>query len=325
MLGTSSGTPTKTRHVSGCAVSSESGKDWYLIDCGEGTQYQILKLPLSLLRIKAIFITHVHGDHCYGLPGLLNSMQLNGRKSSLSIYGPEGIKEFVEAAFKFTDSHISFEIQYQLIKTDESIYIDNRVEVRSCTLSHRVPSFAYCFIEQNIQPSLLTDKLEKDEITKGPVWGELKKGKNVVLEDGREIHAKNYLTAARRARAIVIAGDNDTPAKLSNLNLKIDVLVHEATFTEEILLKVGEQTQHSSAERISKYAEQVALKNLVLTHFSARYSEADTSKMSIDLIEAEAAAHYSGNLFLARDNDSYHLNSNYELKLVTNFSRGVLK
>ena len=309
LLGTSSGTPTNTRNVSATAVWAGQAKRWYLVDCGEGTQYQLLKCSLSSANLKAVFITHVHGDHCFGLPGLISSMQLQGRTEPLQVFGPAGVREIVETALTYSQAYMAFDIHYHLVDGSKTVYCDDSFAVQSCTLSHRVPSYAYCFEEVNLQARLRVDRLEQDGIPKGPLWGRIQRGEVITLENGARIEPAQYLDNSRTPRIGVIAGDNDRPECLDQFTRPIDVLVHEATFTEAVLQHVGPKSQHSSSHRVAHYAQERGIPNLVLTHFSARFGDSEGSAQSIALVEAEARAAYQGRLYLARDFDHYYLDS----------------
>jgi len=315
-LGTSSGTPTKTRNVSATALRMKDSKDWYLVDCGEGTQHQILKTKLSLLKLKAICITHIHGDHCYGLPGLLASASLDGRKEPLTIIAPSNIKKLIETVQNFTQLNLSFEIKFIDVENVAGSTITDDFEIKITELSHRTASYAYAFVEKNIEATLDKDKLIANSILPSPVWGQLQNNQNVTLDDGRELKSKDYLFYTRSPRSIVVCGDNDSPELLKNISPVPDVMVHESTYTEEILLKVGPEPQHSSAKRVSEFTQEMGIKNLVLTHFSARFGPDSSNSPSIADVKNEALKYYSSNLFLANDFDVYWLNKDRNLSLL---------
>lgn len=312
-LGTSSGTPTKTRNVSGVAIRKTNSKAWCLVDCGEGTQHQILRTNLALSNLQVLLITHVHGDHCYGLPGLMASAAMAGRKEPLTIVGPPEIKDYFEATKKATQLMLPYEVNFVSPNDISALKDEFEFEIDAVELSHRVQSFAYIFGEKGMQRKLDVQKLKEDGIGSGPAWGKIQKGLDIQLSDGRLIQAKNYLLQARPARKIVICGDNDTPSILSEISRSIDVLVHEATYTYDIAVKVGEGPQHCSAKEISRFAQGVSIKNLVLTHFSPRYQDSGGSGATIADVESEARESYSGNLFLANDFDIYQLDIEGEL------------
>ena len=307
-LGTSSGTPTKTRNVSGVAIKMARSKLWYLVDCGEGTQHQILHTNLSLNNLQVIFITHVHGDHCYGLPGLLASATLLGRRDKLTIIGPSAIKEFVESIQKTTKMRLSYEINFIAVETVSKLIDVKEFDIEVVELSHRVSSFAYHFIEKNIKSKLNVCKLREEGIEPGPIWGCLQDGQDVLLQNGNQLRSKEYLLEKRKPRKIIVSGDNDNPSLLASSANQANVLIHEATYTEDVAENVGKEPQHSSAKRVAQFATDISIPNLVLTHFSARYQDVNKGGASITDIEYEAMNFYKGNLFLANDLDVFHLN-----------------
>ena len=318
-LGTSSGTPTKTRNVSGLAIKMIANKSWCLVDCGEGTQQQILKTKLSLNRLSAIFITHLHGDHCYGLPGLIASATMTGRSDDLTIIGPAASKEYFEAIQKHSQMRLSYKINFVAVELIGSYNKLNDFNVEIIQLSHRVASYAYGFIEKNIKAKLNVKKLKKDQIEPGTIWGELHKGSDITLHNGSTLISDEYVLDKRNARKIIISGDNDNPELLKKAAKTSQVLVHEATYTDEVAQKVGKAPQHSSAKMVAKFAETAALPNLVLTHFSPRYQlQATKSNHSILEIQQEAEKHYHGKLFLAEDFTCLQLDIDGELNQLQN-------
>ncbi|WP_411564681.1 ribonuclease Z [Pseudomonas shirazensis] len=304
-LGTSSGVPTKARNVSATAVIEASGKSWYLVDCGEGTQHQLLHTPLSMRDLRGIFITHVHGDHCYGLPGLLASAGMSGRSEPLELIMPLALHEWLRLGLAVSQTYLPFELHLLAVETLQD-WRSAQVAVTTVELSHRVPSYGFVFTEINPEPRLDTERLQADGIPRGPLWGDLAHGRQVEHE-GRVLDTLTYLKASRAARRIVVCGDNDSPALLAEVAKGADVLVHEATFTEPVLQRSQSNFGHSTAAAVAQFAEAAGVPNLVLTHFSARYQDNPQRSPSIDDVRQEALAHYSGQLTLARDLQRYHL------------------
>ena len=295
VLGSSSGTPTKYRNVSGYAVFRDDLKPWYLVDCGEATQHQLLHTRLSLYHLEAIMITHKHGDHCYGLPGLLASAGLSGRTHPLTIVAPAEVLDFVGAALAMSDWNLPFQLQLSTPETnfEESF---SWVSVRSCPLQHRVPSFGYKFTETRISRKLDIDKLQAQQIASGPHYNRLQRGEDVVC-NGQQLLAQSYSYLAWQPRVIVVCGDNETPSCLDPVINGVHLLVHEATFLADDLLKVGKHTGHSNVKRICTYAQEKAIPALLLTHFSARYLPGEGMQRLID----EAKEQYANHLFFAVD------------------------
>jgi ribonuclease Z len=308
-LGTSAGLPTRDRNVTALALALDGQREWYLIDCGEGTQHQLLRTRYSAAKLRAIFITHIHGDHCYGLPGLIASANMGGRTAPLTICAPAGIAEFIEAVCRHTDSNrLTYPLQFVRSDAEDFHYDDGMVTVDSIALSHRVPSYAYHFTEQVHEYTLDTNLLDALQIPRGPLWGELQHGHTVQLEDGRSITPQQVCLPQRAARRIVVGGDNDKPELLADALQRSDVLIHEATFTEDVLARVGPQYQHSTPAQVAKTAQQAHVRHLVLTHFSQRYRRhAQNGAHSLADLFNEARALYDGNLAMADDLASYEL------------------
>ncbi|MFK0571478.1 ribonuclease Z [Endozoicomonas sp.] len=302
-LGTSAGMPTTERNVTALALAIDDAKQWYLVDCGEGTQHQLLRCRYTLNNLKAIFITHVHGDHMYGLPGLITSASMQGRKAPLIICAPDGVQQFVEAALHYSDvTQLPFRIEF--IQSDQSgfCYQDNQASVTAHELSHRVPSFAYRLVEKTLSTQLNIEQLNTLGVPRGKLWGLLQKGQTIILEDGRQINPEQVMQPPPTSRIAVIAGDNDKPGLLIDALQGAHLLVHEATLTDAALQKAGPVWMHSSARMVAEAAETSGVPNLILTHFSGRYQRSPSAgPNSIDALKAEAESFYSGNLGLASD------------------------
>lgn len=305
-LGTSAGTPTKTRNVTGLALRSTGSKHWSLIDCGEGTQHRILHTNLSPMSLRAIFITHLHGDHCYGLPGLLASAGMLNRTERMFLVGPPTVHRFVQSAMETTELRLPYPVEFVDVADASGTALLPDFDVQATALSHRVPSFAYSFTEKPSENKLDAAKLEKAGIARGPGWGLLQQGTDIQTPGGETLYARDYFLPPRRRRKIIVGGDNDNPALLASEAETADVLVHEASYTEDVLARIGPGPQHSSALRVAQFAADASIRNLVLTHFSPRYQDQKGGPALAD-IEAEARTVYSGQLFLANDLERYVL------------------
>nr|WP_314546913.1 MBL fold metallo-hydrolase [uncultured Massilia sp.] len=313
-LGTSSGTPSRSRNVSGFALHSPASKGWLLVDCGEGSQHQILRTHLTLHGLQAIFITHMHGDHCYGLPGLLASAGMSNRTAPLTIVGPPPLWRFLEAVMETSELALPFALDFVPIDELPGRAVVPDFEVRATALSHRLPSWAYTFTERVVERRLDPERLRAAGVPRGEAWGRLQRGEDVVMADGRVVRSADVLQTPRRARSIVVGGDNDCPELLLDEARHADVLVHEATYTEAVRLKVGPGPQHSSALMVGRMAQEAGVPHLVLTHFSPRYQERPApGQAGIADVEAEARSVYDGGLFMARDFDRYVLDREHGL------------
>jgi ribonuclease Z len=316
-LGTSSGTPTTSRNVTALALIEDQSSAWSLVDCGEGTQHQLLRTPLSVRDLQAVFITHVHGDHCYGLPGLLASAGMGGRQAPLKIVAPQGIEEWFRSTAALTQLHLPFPVEFTRTESMQRLAFGRSV-VDAIELSHRVPSYAYAFTEAHVEPVLDTDRLLREGVPQGPLWGRLKRGLDAEHQ-GKPLHAADFLTHPHPPRKIIVGGDNERPELLAEAAKGCQVLVHEATYTADVAAKVGPGVGHSCAEQVAAFAQSVGLPNLVLTHFSARYQSRRAGAQagpSIEHIRAEAARAYHGQLVLADDFARYRLDRTGKLVLV---------
>ena len=299
-LGTSSGVPTRERNVTALAVGRANRRDWVLVDCGEGTQQQLLRSRLKLSGLSTILVTHMHGDHTFGLPGLLTSASMGGRSETITITGPEPLAGLIGGCIEASESHVTYPITMRDVATVDEQFEAAGFVITTARLSHRVPSFAYVLTEARPPRKLDVEKLRRGGIPQGPAWSRVQAGTDVDLEDGRRIIAEEYLLPPRITRKIVVAGDNDSPDLLAAACEGACLLVHESTYREEDMQKLAGDPMHSSAKRVARFAESVGLPSLILTHFSARYTN-DDSASSISRLRDEAASEYSGNLYLAED------------------------
>ena len=194
-LGTSAGVPTKARNVTGTAVIEATGSHWYLVDCGEATQHQLLHTSLSIRDLRGVFITHVHGDHCFGLPGLLASAGMSGRTEPLDLITPAALHDWIRLSLAVSQTFLTFELRLLAVEALGTWHNDN-IQVSTVALSHRVPSHGFVFTEINPEPRLDIQRLDAEGIPRGPLWGELAHG-NPVVHDGRRLNPR--ITCARPA------------------------------------------------------------------------------------------------------------------------------
>jgi ribonuclease Z len=302
-LGTSSGVPTKQRNVTGLALQTGLGKDWWLVDCGEATQHRLQHIALTVHQLAGICITHIHGDHSYGLPGLLASAAMTGRTRPLILAAPAAVRAWIEATIAHTELFLTFPLIHVDVAGSAVVHADAGLRIERFHLSHRAPSVGFRFTAERTRTRLDTAALQARGVPAGPLWGRLQAGHDVQHDDGTLLHAADFCIEETERAAVVIGGDNDTPALLADACADAQLLVHEATYTEAMLQKVGPGPTHSSVQRVAQFASSVGLPNLILTHFSARYD----NREGMAELEAEARQHYSGQLFLAEDLASYAL------------------
>ncbi|MGI9275062.1 MAG: ribonuclease Z [Endozoicomonas sp.] len=317
-LGTSAGMPTTERNVTALALALDDSRDWYLVDCGEGTQQRLLRCRYTLSGLKTIFITHVHGDHMFGLPGLITSASMQGRQEPLTICAPEGVESFVRHSLACAAvTELPFELEFRRTDMDGFQLDDDHVTVTSHALSHRVPSYGFRFTEKPGSRHLDTDKLEQLQVPKGPLWGELQHGNSVTLEDGSIIEPADVTLPAAVGRVVVVAGDNDQPELLHDAMQGANLLVHEATFTDEVYQKVGPKYMHSTARMVGEAAERAGIAHVILTHFSGRFRlSPHAGESSVEVLRREAQQFYSGNVELAEDYGCWELNRERQLRRV---------
>jgi ribonuclease Z len=273
-LGTGAGVPSRQRNVAAMVLEllAENGSYW-LFDCGEGTQQQIMRSSIRLSKLNKLFITHLHGDHIFGIPGLISSRSNQGTLSPLTIYGPVGIKAYVEMALAISQSRLIYPIE--IIEYNEGrVYADDLFQVEVIQVEHRIESFGFRIIERNKPGKLDVEKLKAMGLESSPLFGQLKQGKTVELADGRVLQGKNFIGPELIGRKIAIVGDTRRCNAAVRLAQDVDLLVHEATFSlnEQDL---AELYYHSTTVDAASIAVEANAKALVMTHFSSRYQEED--------------------------------------------------
>ncbi len=278
-LGTGAGLPAKQRNATSIALKllAERNAIW-LFDCGEGTQMQILRTTIRPRKIEKIFITHLHGDHIFGLPGLLSSRSFQGGDEPLEIYGPKGIAEFVQTALKISRTRLTYPLHFTEIKADGILFADEQFTVICQKLSHGIDSFGFRVIEKDHKGELQVDKLQALGIKPGPIYGKLKRGEQVTLEDGTSLVGQDFLGKDRKGRIITILGDTRYCQQAIELAKNADVLVHESTYnkSEE---KRARSYFHSTTTQAAQVAQLAQVKLLILTHISARYLGKDAIQL----------------------------------------------
>ncbi len=246
----------------------------FLIDCGEGTQVQLRKAKARFSKINHIFISHLHGDHCFGLPGLVASFRLLGRETPLHIYGPKGIKEMLETIFRLTETHKGFEVVYHELDKNysEKIYEDHRVEVFTIPLDHRIYCNGYLFKEKPKERHLNMQEISKYPEIETCDYHNLKLGKDFVLSDGYIL--KNESLTKEPAKSVSYAFCSDTRylEKIIPIIENVDVLYHESTFLHD-LKEMADYTGHTTALEAARIARKANVGKLILGHFSNRYGD----------------------------------------------------
>ena len=272
-LGTSSAVHSKDRNHPSIALKAFG--DVMLFDCGEGTQRQILFTKVSPMKISKIFITHYHGDHILGLPGLLQSMGLHGRESKLTIYGPEGLHKIKEAIYNLGYCMIEFPIEFIEIDTGIIEETDEYI-ISSQKVRHNVPCLAYS-IEEKKKPRFLREKAIELGVPVGPAFGKLHNGEDVEI-DGRIIKPEQVLGEPRKGKKITYSGDTRPCEEIIHFAKDSTILIHESTFLKQDSLN-AEEHAHSTSIDAAYVARESNSEKLILTHISTRYSNDFSEKM----------------------------------------------
>ena len=300
-LGTSSGVPTLTRNVSSLALKLSQKAEVWLFDCGEGTQHQLIKSTIKSSQIRKIFITHMHGDHIYGLPGLLATLGLSGNSKGIDIYGPSNLKNFISSALKNSYCKISFPLKFFEVEnsaqTNTNLFEDELMEVKCASLKHRLPAFGYRVNEKDKPGQFNLEKAKKLNIPEGPIYGRLHAGQRVKLEDGRILNGSDFCGEPRKGESFVYCTDTIFSKRAVELSKNVDLLVHESTFSDKDEEMAFEKL-HSTTIMAAKTALLSNAKKLVLTHISPRYTPKSLVK-PIDLLNE--AKQIFPNTFLAKD------------------------
>jgi len=300
-LGTSSGIPTLTRNVSSLALKLSQTAEVWLFDCGEGTQHQLMKSNIKSSQIKKIFITHMHGDHIYGLPGLLATLGLSGNSNGIEIYGPSELSNFVISALKNSYCKLSFPLQFIKVEgfaaQNNILFENDKVKVNCACLKHRLPAYGYRVSEKDKPGIFDIKKAESFKIPPGPIYSELQSGKKVDLKDGRSFNGKDFCGPPRKGESFVYCTDTVFSQSAVNLSRNADLLVHESTFSKEDE-KMAYEKLHSTTIMAAKTALLSNTKKLIITHLSPRYTQRSPIKPSDLLKEAQKIF---PNTYLAKD------------------------
>lgn len=285
-LGTSSGVPTRSRNVSSIALRLPQRAEVWLFDCGEGTQHQILRSDLRISQITRIFVTHMHGDHIYGLMGLLASCGLAGNPSRIDIYGPPRLEDYLKACSRYSQTHFSYPIKIHAVEPGQLVE-DDEFTVHCLPLEHRVPAFGYRVAEKDKPGAFNVQKAQALGIPPGPVYGELKQGNVVKLPDGRRIRGTDLCGPTQVGRKFVYCTDTIYCDAAVELAQDADVLIHEATFAHQDA-DLAYQRLHSTSTMAAQVALNASVQQLIMTHFSPRYAPGNAIELNDLLTEARA-------------------------------------
>jgi ribonuclease Z len=285
-LGTSSGVPTRSRNVSSVALRLPQRAEIWLFDCGEGTQHQLLRSDIKPSQIRRIFITHMHGDHIYGLMGLIASCGLAGTGQPIDIYGPDGLADYIAACSRYSYMDISKRVKVHRIQPG-LVYEDAEFSVHCAKLNHRVPAHGYRIAEKDRPGRFRVEQAQALHIPAGPLYGALKQGKTVTLDDGRTIHGADLCEPPETGRKVIYCTDTVFCDAAVDLAQGADVLIHEATFAHHDAQMAFERL-HSTSTMAAQVALLAQVKQLIMTHFSPRYAPGNPIQLGDLLAEAQA-------------------------------------
>lgn len=291
VLGTSAAQPTLRRGLS--AVSVRAHRDHFLVDCGEGTQRQLLRFGAGF-DLDFVLFTHSHADHVLGIIGFLRTLAMGGRTEPLALYGPRPfIEDRLPALVTLGGGELSFPVAYVPLEDGQTVQRDGYL-VRAVTVEHRVPALGYVLEEPPRPGEFRVDQARVLGIPEGPLYGRLQAGHSITLADGRQVRPEEVLGPARRARKLAVSGDTRPCAAFARAAAGADLLIHESTFAASEVERARE-TGHTTAAEAAGVASLAGARELILTHFSARHDTAP------EPLVAEARALFGGTVAAAED------------------------
>lgn len=273
-LGTAASRPTVERNVSSVAVIREG--ETMLVDCGEGTQRQMMRYGISF-ALEDIFFTHMHTDHVLGVIGLTRTLQLGGRTETLRLWGPRGSARLLKQAAAFGGDRIAFPLEITEVDAGVPIARKDYAIVPFAVEHPGTAALGYAFVEEERRGRFNPDLARSLGIPEGPLWGKIHKGEPITLDDGRVVEPSTLVGPTRPGRRVVLTGDTRPCPSTIEMSRDADLLVHEATFADDEAPRASE-TGHSTAREAASVAAEARAQRLVLTHISARYSR-DTSDL----------------------------------------------
>ena len=281
-LGTSGSVPTLKRSLPSVVV--QCPRDQWMFDCGENVQRQMMKAKVSFHRKMKIFITHLHGDHVLGLPGLLQTMALMDRKEPVQIYGPKGLKDFLVCTKETLNFGLNYPVEINQIISEGVVCDQEEYMVLAIKSNHAVESYSYAFVEKPRPGKFYPKKALALGVAAGELWSKLQKGEEITLSDGKKIKPNDVMGPLRAGRKIVYTGDTKPFDSFAEFAEGADLVIHDCTFDDSLIEKAG-LDGHSTPSQAASQAKAAGAKQLVLSHISARYPNAEiafrTSKKNL--------------------------------------------
>lgn len=291
ILGCGSATPTSQRNPTAQVLNVH--ERFFLIDCGEGTQLQMLRYQVKGHRINHIFISHLHGDHYLGLIGYLSSLHLMGRTKAINLYCPSALQEILELQWRHSGTELSYPINFHHLENGHKVIFEDRtLRVMSFPLEHRIPCWGFSFHEQPKPRTILPEKLKEYQIPIAKISG-IKEGDDYITEDGRTIKNEELTTDPIPERSYAFCSDTKYAENIIPYLQKVDLLYHEATFSNKLAIR-AEKTFHTTATQAAQIAEKAQVKKLMIGHFSSRYKETDDLLEEAQEVFPDTIAAYDG-------------------------------
>lgn len=270
-LGTSGSVPTLKRSLPSMVI--QCPKEIWMFDCGENTQRQMMKAKVSFHKKLKVFLTHLHGDHVLGLPGVLQTMALMDRKEPVTVYGPPGIKDFLFCTKETLNFGLTFQVEISEILSEGILFENKEYSVVAVKSDHAIDSYCYAFVEKPRPGKFYPQKTQSLGVPKGELWSKLQGGQEITLEDGKVVKPQDVMGPMRAGRKIVYTGDTRPFEEFAKFAADADIIVHESTFDDSLTEKAA-LDGHSTPSQAASQAKLAGAKQLILTHISARYPDA---------------------------------------------------
>lgn len=284
-LGTSAAQPTSERGMT--CICLVLDREILMFDAGEGAQIAFQKAKLGWNKKIKIFVTHLHGDHCVGILGLLQTMSLQNRTESVDIYGPTGIEEFIAANLKILNFGLTFPVRITRIK-EGLVFDDSGYSVHVCEAEHSIPAYSYLFTEKDRPGRFYPDKAKALGIPEGKLWSELQSDKEVTIQ-GKIVKPSDVMGEKRKGIKIGISGDTRPTTKLAEFFTGCNYMTFDSTYSDTLRDK-AKDNYHSTAKEAAELAKKAGVSNLILTHFSARYEDVNELVIEAKIIHDSVTA-----------------------------------
>ena len=299
ILGCDSAIPTVDKQQT--AQLLNINERFFLIDCGENTQVQLRKYQLSFQRISHILISHLHGDHYFGLIGLITSMHLLGRNNGLHIYGHEALKEIINVQLSASNTNLNYPLFFHIIPKEEEkiLFKDDSLEISNFLLDHTIDCSGFLFRELSSKRKIIKEKIDQYKIPLDKI-DEIKNGANYTNENNQIIDNNELTSVISNLHSYAYCSDTRFSSRIIPIISNVDVLYHEATFSEELATRAIE-TGHSTTKEAANIAKEANVKNLLIGHYSKRYKDLN--------ILLEESKKYFNNSFLTKEGDVFDFNT----------------